>query len=249
MMQEYRRRIDEIDDKLMELIAERLDVVREIGRYKRKNGLPTHDESRESEKLQRLFENSNGVSAEYVEHFMTALFDVSKKEQQRSKNIYLIGMPDAGKTRFAVPLGARLNRRCADTDKAIMKRAGRTIDELFDSLGEEVFRILEQEALKQFAGMGSLVVATGGGVLTHEGNLEIMKASGYTVFLDRRLEKLYGQRISNRPLIREGDEAIKRLYDERHECYKSVADFIIDPDLPDALERITEFSKSVLDLD
>jgi shikimate kinase len=72
-----------------------------------------------------------------------------------------------------------------------------------------------------------------------------MKNSGFTVFLDRRLEALHGQDTVNRPLLSadsraETDARIDRLYAERHEKYAACADLTLDPDADGAAERIAQ---------
>lgn len=49
----YRKQIDEIDDALMELIAKRMEVSREIGEVKREKGLAVFQASRYNETMQR----------------------------------------------------------------------------------------------------------------------------------------------------------------------------------------------------
>ena len=97
---------------------------------------------------------------------------------------------------------------------------------------------MEVKALSRLAAKGGMVVATGGGILTTPSNIPLIKSSGYVVFLDRALEKLLQQKTRNRPLLREGIEAIIRLYTERLPVYRSTADFIIDPDSKGAINRI-----------
>ena len=46
-MEEFRKSIDLIDNQLMELLINRLHIVKEIGEYKRKNNLPILDKNRE----------------------------------------------------------------------------------------------------------------------------------------------------------------------------------------------------------
>jgi chorismate mutase/prephenate dehydratase len=67
-IKEIRARIDQVDDELVRLYGERMDLVREIGRYKRENGLAVLDTERERNLLNRVGdrageENGNGVRA------------------------------------------------------------------------------------------------------------------------------------------------------------------------------------------
>ncbi len=67
-IQELRGKIDRVDDELVRLYGERMELAREIGRYKREKGLPVLDTERERNLLNRVgekagAENENGVRA------------------------------------------------------------------------------------------------------------------------------------------------------------------------------------------
>ena len=64
-------------------------------------------------------------------------------------NVVLIGFMGCGKSSVAVKLSYRMKRQMTDTDKWIEKKEGRTIKEIFEQDGEEAFRSMETECLKQ----------------------------------------------------------------------------------------------------
>ena len=235
--------IDEIDRDLCQLIEERFSAVYDIAREKRTAGLPLFSESREEAVIAKCRalcpHNKDAVEAIY-----RLIFRYSKLAQKRRYNLYLVGMPNSGKSKFAGKLANMLNRRSVDTDYLVMHSERKSIDQIFDEYGEGRFRALEQEALVRTARIGGLVVATGGGILTNEANHPIIKNSGITVFLDRSIERLLCAKTRNRPLIREGEEAVIRLYTERHELYTRFADLTVDPDLPDCADIIADFFRS-----
>ena len=234
-----RSEIDEIDAELCQLIAERYDVCREIAEQKRRAGLPIEDIDRE----RTVLEKCAGSFPEYsvmLEAVFREILKGSKQLQRSERNLYLIGMPNCGKTKLSVKIGQALGRTHVDTDTLIMNRAGRSIDEIFDSEGEAAFRSLEHDMLRELAFMGGMIVATGGGVLTNEKNIPIIKNSGMVVFLDRSIDKLLTARVKNRPLIRGGAQDVLRLCRERRDVYLSTADLTVDPDDPGAVQRILE---------
>ena len=53
-MEEYRRQLNELDGKMVELYVQRMKIAEQIGRYKKANGLPVKHEIREQELLNRL---------------------------------------------------------------------------------------------------------------------------------------------------------------------------------------------------
>ena len=67
-IQELRTQIDRVDDELIRLYGERMELTRQIGRYKRERGIPVLDTERERNLLNRVGEkageeNENGVRA------------------------------------------------------------------------------------------------------------------------------------------------------------------------------------------
>jgi chorismate mutase/prephenate dehydratase len=53
-MEEFRSRIDKLDNQIMELLIDRLNVVKEIGEYKKENNIPVYDKSREDKIYQKI---------------------------------------------------------------------------------------------------------------------------------------------------------------------------------------------------
>ncbi len=241
-----RAEIDRIDLAMLKLFWERMSVADDIGEYKRAHLLEIEDAAREQSVITRRVDASPERLRPLTDAFMRTVVDCSKRVQMRSLNLYLIGMPDCGKTRFAKKISSETGLMLFDTDKVVMARFGMTIDELFQKTDEDTFRDAETQALLFAARQGSAIVATGGGAILRQRNIEIMRGSGLTVFLDRRLENLLNQKTVNRPLLREGGDAmiscnITRIYNERHDAYAAAADISIDPDAPDAVKAIIEF--------
>lgn len=240
LLYELRNELDEIDRDICELLAERFNVCLSIAKEKRISGISLVDGKRESEVIDHVKntvqEYSDSAASVYAE-----IINQSKKIQRKMLNLYLVGMPNCGKTRLAGKLGIALKRRSVDTDSLIMHQENQSIDAIFDTFGESYFRKLEHRMLTNVASIGGLVVATGGGILTEPDNLPVLKSSGITVFLDRDPERLYRAKTRNRPLIRDGEQAVRRLYSERIDQYRSCADLTVDPDADDAESQIVQF--------
>lgn len=245
LLKELRKDLDEIDLEICQLIEERLDICLEIAKAKRSAGLPLENREREQQVLSACKRTVPRYPSQ-ISYIFETVIQQSKLTQRKKFNLYLVGMPNSGKSRLSYRLGVELHRRSIDTDSLIMKQERRSIDELFDTYGERYFRELEHNALLNVARLGNLVVATGGGVLTYPLNQPILKNSGVTVFLDRSPESLYRAKIKNRPLIREGEEAVRKLYEERLEQYRSFADLTVDPDSPEAIGEIVSFFLSAI---
>lgn len=233
----FRTAINEIDNSIVDLLSERFEVVSKIAQFKRENSIPIEDNKREMELFASLTQKCEFHSVE-IKRIFTAICNNSKRIQRRNLNLYLIGMPGCGKSRCGYILSNILGLPFADTDKLIMREEGQSIDEIFDTRGEPSFRKMETDMLLRLASRGGTVVATGGGVLTTPSNIPIIRSSGYTVFLDRKPDELVNQKLRNRPLLREGKEAIIRLYNERRSSYIQNADYIDNPDSRGVIGRI-----------
>ena len=143
--------------------------------------------------------------------------------QLEGLNLYLVGMMGAGKSAAGRPLAEALGYRFLDADTALEQVAGRSISEIFASDGEAGFRALETAVLGQITRWHSLVVATGGGVVTRPENWGHLR-QGLVVWLDAPADLLL-ERLSNdptpRPLMQAPDpEArLQALLDQRRPLY------------------------------
>lgn len=76
-----RKKIDEIDDKLLVLFRERLEVSKKIGLIKKKNNIKIFDPEREQEIIDNSLKNISGTERIYIEKFLKNLMDISKEVQ------------------------------------------------------------------------------------------------------------------------------------------------------------------------
>ena len=81
-LEEYREKIDTVDEKLVALFAERMELSRAIAEYKKENGLPVLDASREKEKLDRVAEQTPAELREYTRRLYKLLFELSRDYQR-----------------------------------------------------------------------------------------------------------------------------------------------------------------------
>ena len=141
------------------------------------------------------------------------------------KNIVLIGMPGSGKTTIGKILAATLGRNFCDADHLLEKWEGTTIKELF-AVSEENFRDAETRTIKKLAAARDLVIATGGGVVKRPENMELLKANGTIIFIDRSPELICAEvDVASRPLLMAGRQRIFELYEERLALYQKYKDF------------------------
>ena len=140
------------------------------------------------------------------------------------RNIVLIGMPGSGKSTVGRGLAKRLGRELLDTDDLIVRRAGKSIANIFASEGETAFRDLESGVIREISPSGGMVVSTGGGAILRQENVDALKSNGVLVFLDRPLEDLVP--TSDRPLADEIGK-IRLLYEKRAPLYRAAADLTV----------------------
>ena len=136
------------------------------------------------------------------------------------RNIVLIGMPGCGKTTIGKAVAEETQKEFIDTDDEIVKKAGMSIPEIFESFGEKKFREIEAEVIKEVAASQSAVIATGGGAVLNPENVSLLRENGILVFIDRPIEDLVT--TDDRPLS-SNRELLEKRYRERYGIYKSSA--------------------------
>ncbi len=142
-------------------------------------------------------------------------------------HIWLIGMMGSGKTTTGVLAAQILDRPFVDTDDVVMAKTERTITELFKE-SETTFREAESIVIAETAAHTDSVVATGGGSVLLQENVDIMERSGTIVLLEAD-EETIAQRAevaADRPLLSD-EHAIRRILAERTEAYRLVARYTV----------------------
>ena len=162
------------------------------------------------------------------------------KQRLGGRSLYMIGMMGSGKTSTGRPLAERLGYGFVDADAVIEQAAGCSIPEIFQRDGEAEFRALEKQVLSSISQRHSLVVATGGGVVTQQENWGLLH-SGIVIWLDVVQEQLLKRLQSDRtvrPLLQTADPeaALNDLLAERKALYAE-ADLtvVINDEPPEAV--------------
>ena len=148
-------------------------------------------------------------------------------------NVVLIGMPGSGKSKLGKAISRELGREYIDTDKTIEEKYG-SISEIFEKSGEEFFRKIETEAVKEAALKDDAVISTGGGVILKPENMDALKQSGVIIYLKAGEETVFRRTVkSDRPLIKGDREKVKNLLTAREPLYEKYADYVINADCDD----------------
>ena len=149
-------------------------------------------------------------------------------------NLILCGMMGCGKTTIGREIAARSGKICCDTDEKIVEKHGRIAD-IFARYGEAHFREIETETVRALAQKDDLVIATGGGWVLKEENVELLKKSGKIVYLRAKKETLLIrlQNDGQRPLLQSEkglSDRLEELLKARAPIYENVADHVVDVD-------------------
>lgn len=161
-------------------------------------------------------------------------------------NIVLIGMPSAGKTTIGKMLENRMQKEFIDLDDIIIKKAGKSIPEIFEESGEAGFRAIETEAAIEVSKLNNKIIATGGGTIKHKVNMDYLRQNGITIFIDRDVDKLISS-DPNRPLSKSTD-ALEKMHAERLPLYQKYAAYVAvnNSDIESTVTEIEEAYRSIL---
>ena len=147
------------------------------------------------------------------------------------KNIVLLGFMGTGKTAVGKILAQKFSLKLVDLDNLIEQEMGMSISDIFFNFGEPYFRDLEKEIVRRISFKKNLVIATGGGVVLDDENMENLRRHGILITLMASVEEIY-RRISqtkNRPLldVPYPEKTIKEMLELRRPRYE-LADFTVN---------------------
>lgn len=131
-----------------------------------------------------------------------------------------------GKTTIGRMLAQELDYDFKDTDHLIEERFGMTVQEIFATKGEKVFRDMESDIANELGGGEGLIVSTGGGMMLNAKNVAALSVNGRVFCLVATPEEIF-ERISSdttntRPLLDTSNplERISELIKEREKGYR-----------------------------
>jgi len=148
--------------------------------------------------------------------------------------IVLIGAPGSGKSTVGMALAAHLQWPFVDTDALIELKESKKITDLFVDNGEEYFRAVEFETLKEVLQETSAVISLGGGApISQSAQSALLSSDSMIVFLDVSLATA-APRVGfnrDRPLLLGNPRAQwQALSDQRRPIYEQLATLSIKVD-------------------
>ncbi|HAT82159.1 MAG TPA: shikimate kinase [Eubacterium sp.] len=169
----------------------------------------------QAEKSSELFQH-RVIDDEEID---AAIYDI----RSELLNVVLIGMPGAGKTFLGRRIAEREHRKFIDLDDLIVEREGMSIPEIFRTKGEDYFRNVETEVLRETCKMSGVVIACGGGIVKRKQNYNLAKQNSRIIWVKRDLDKLDTE---GRPISQ--TKSVEEIYEARKDLYEAWSDYFID---------------------
>ncbi len=156
-------------------------------------------------------------------------------------NIILCGYKSCGKSTLARAYSQSFACKFLDTDQLIIEKFQSnygqqcTIGTIYTKMGELAFRGLEANIISSMGKVKNTIIATGGGTVVNEENVEYLRSLGKIIYLRVDGSKLYDQllKADDQPsFIDENKKEIdlKNYLLSRDTIYKCVSDGMIDTD-------------------
>jgi shikimate kinase len=150
------------------------------------------------------------------------------------KNIVIIGFMAAGKTTIGKELSKKLDFDFIDTDIEIEKNEKMKISDIFEKKGEDYFRHLETNILKNTINKKNIILSTGGGIIVRKENIPILKKIGTVIWLNGDKNTIIKHLKSSnidRPLLRDYNNLetkIDEILSKRYDVYRQICDIEIN---------------------
>jgi len=145
-------------------------------------------------------------------------------------------MMGSGKTTIANMLSDKLNIPYIDTDKDLSSILSLSMEEIFNSLSEEKFRVLESVYFVEHLKNQQHIYATGGGIILNQNNRDAMEQYGKTIFLKASsnilFNRLMNDKHNKRPFFEknQNQKFLTDMWNHRKKHYIESADHIINTD-------------------
>lgn len=160
--------------------------------------------------------------------------------------IVIIGFMGSGKSVVGRKLAKELKMEYVDMDTKIEEIEKRSITEIFKEDGEAYFRNVETKLLKDLTTEDDIIISTGGGIVSKNENIDILKNEQNVILLDASvstIKKNVSNEINKRPLLKESkdvEETITTLLSERIDKYNKASNIKINVDSKNIDEVVSE---------
>lgn len=157
----------------------------------------------------------------------------SDEMKQLTTRIFLCGMPGSGKSTLGKRLARHLEVPFYDLDDLIEASEGRAVKAIFKAHGEAYFREAERNALAAYIQSNepkqTSILALGGGTPCFFDNMQLIRESGVSVFLDTPIGTITARMLAEEEMLKRPlmagvgasgiEEELRRKYRERVPFY------------------------------
>jgi shikimate kinase len=119
--------------------------------------------------------------------------------------VFLTGFMGSGKSTIGPILANTLGFKYIDVDTVIEQKANKRIVDIFSTEGEQAFRTLERNTLRELTELDHCVISLGGGTIANEENSQLVSQRGILVYLKLSPEEII-QRVhykNDRPMLKD----------------------------------------------
>lgn len=173
--------------------------------------------------------------------------------QDKGKRIVFVGYMYSGKTTIGKKLAQHLDYKFYDIDTEIENKIHHSVADIFKLFGEDTFRKLEQQTLKELLQKDDVIIACGGGTPCFFDNMQQIKEKSISIYIKVDIKHIIARQKyskAERPLLSDKTEKEIRQYiteslDDRKKYY-SQADIISEDfnfSIKSIVEKLSNFDK------
>lgn len=191
--------------------------------------------------IQAVLSNGKFFNTTYSKDTYETLY---KKALKYLLNITFIGLPFSGKTRYSKELEYRLNKPIIDIDSLIEHQEKKSIETIFNQMGEPYFRALEEQITVSQATSFNHILSTGGGIIQNDRAMQAIKQNSVVVYID--IDEAIMDQINyhSRPHVKNKTDLLA-LKNHRHKLYLKYADVIINKSTLDVDKILSEIEVNI----
>ena len=150
------------------------------------------------------------------------------------ETMYIVGYSGVGKTMIGRLIASRKEAKFLDTNKCIVEKANKSINDIVIEKGEEYFSNLEKNVLKNDVSQG-MIVSIGATIPKDFDNRKLIKTSGKVIYLRANANTIYENikdSFADRPYLKNNFSVftVEKKLEEMKPYYEELANYIIDVD-------------------
>lgn len=146
-----------------------------------------------------------------------------------SQHVFLVGMAGSGKSTLGKNLANHLGVPFIDTEARVSMMMGMPIGDIYQKLGESFYQNAETGVLMELVGETPSVISTGSDMPMVKENVQLMQNHGIIIHVERPLDQLLADRLSEIGTGSGRDELIQK-YNQSIGFYRACADYVVEND-------------------